>query len=200
MRTSILAYIIAVVGLVMLTFGAWGLFVLNTAEIDIALTDEAIVFGPNRRRPCNDRSGTSPAPATRHSEKYQSSLGGSLKRQMRLPSYLFAACETALPPSWDRLSAPNICSAKPITSDGAPPMASVTALTEALQEAGGSNSLLSGGSVWRRHSTNSSTRATLETMDAKHPPAISTNPRAPKFRKQIIVAVEHSQMAINDTQ
>ena len=45
MRTTILAYIIAVVGLVMLTFGAWGLFVLNTAEIDIALTDEAIVFG-----------------------------------------------------------------------------------------------------------------------------------------------------------
>src|SRR5215472_10435024 len=81
MRTSILAYIIAVVGLVMLTFGAWGLFVLNTAEIDIALTDEAIVFGPNRRRPCNDRSGTSPAPATRYSEKYQSSLGGSLKRK-----------------------------------------------------------------------------------------------------------------------
>src|SRR5262249_47770186 len=45
MRTTILAYIIAVVGLVMLTFGAWGLFVLNTAGIDIALTDEAIVFG-----------------------------------------------------------------------------------------------------------------------------------------------------------
>jgi len=45
MRTTILAYIIAVVGLVTLTFGAWGLFVLNTAQIDIALTDEAIVFG-----------------------------------------------------------------------------------------------------------------------------------------------------------
>jgi hypothetical protein len=37
-------------------------------------------------------------------------------------------------------------------------------------------------------------------MDAKPALAISTNPRAPKFRKQIIVAVEHSQMAINDTQ
>jgi hypothetical protein len=29
----------------MLIFGAWGLFVLNTAEVDVALTDEAIVFG-----------------------------------------------------------------------------------------------------------------------------------------------------------
>src|SRR5262249_31099936 len=46
MRTTILAYIIAVVGLVTLTFGAWGLFVLNTAQIDIALTDEAILPGP----------------------------------------------------------------------------------------------------------------------------------------------------------
>jgi hypothetical protein len=69
------------------------------------------------------------------------------------------------------------------------------------QEAGGSNSLMTGDvSVWRRHSTNSSTRATLEKKDAKHAPAISTNPRPPKFRKQIIVAVEHSQMAINETQ
>ena len=45
MRTTVLAYVIAVLGLVMLIFGAWGLFVLNNAEIDVALTDEAIVFG-----------------------------------------------------------------------------------------------------------------------------------------------------------
>jgi hypothetical protein len=45
MRTTVLAYVIAVVGFVMLMFGAWGLFVLNNAEIDVALTDEAIVFG-----------------------------------------------------------------------------------------------------------------------------------------------------------
>ncbi len=45
MRTTVLAYVIAAVGLVMLIFGAWGLFVLNNAEIDVALTDEAIVFG-----------------------------------------------------------------------------------------------------------------------------------------------------------
>jgi hypothetical protein len=45
MRTTVLAYVIAVVGLVMLIFGAWGLFVLNVAEIDVALTDEAIVVG-----------------------------------------------------------------------------------------------------------------------------------------------------------
>jgi hypothetical protein len=44
MRTTILAYVIAAVGLLMLIFGAWGMFVLNNAEIDVALTDEAIVF------------------------------------------------------------------------------------------------------------------------------------------------------------
>jgi hypothetical protein len=74
-------------------------------------------------------------------------------------------------------------------------------INRSTQEAGGSNSLLTGGgSVWRRHSTNSSTRATLETKDAKPAPAISTNSRPPKFRKQITVAIEHSQMAIKDTQ
>jgi hypothetical protein len=45
MRTTLLAYVIAAAGLVMLIFGAWGLFVLNNAEIDVAVTDEAIVFG-----------------------------------------------------------------------------------------------------------------------------------------------------------
>jgi hypothetical protein len=45
MRTTLLAYVIAGAGLVMLIFGAWGLFVLNNAEIDVAVTDEAIVFG-----------------------------------------------------------------------------------------------------------------------------------------------------------
>ena len=45
MRTTVLAYVIAVVGLVMLLFGVWGFIVLNNAEIDVALTDEAIVFG-----------------------------------------------------------------------------------------------------------------------------------------------------------
>jgi hypothetical protein len=45
MRTTVLAYVIAVVGLVMLLFGVWGFIVLNNAEIDVALTDEAIVVG-----------------------------------------------------------------------------------------------------------------------------------------------------------
>jgi len=45
MRTTVLAYVIAAVGLLMLIFGAWGTFVLNNAEIDVALTDEAIMFG-----------------------------------------------------------------------------------------------------------------------------------------------------------
>ena len=45
MRTTVLAYVIAAVGLLMLIFGAWGFFVLNNAEIDVALTDYAIVFG-----------------------------------------------------------------------------------------------------------------------------------------------------------
>ena len=45
MRTTVLAYVIAVVGLVMLLFGVWGFIVLNSAEIDVALTDEAIVVG-----------------------------------------------------------------------------------------------------------------------------------------------------------
>ncbi len=44
MRTTVLAYVIAAVGLIMLIFGAWGFFVLNNA-VDVALTDEAIVFG-----------------------------------------------------------------------------------------------------------------------------------------------------------
>ena len=44
MRTTVLAYVIAAVGLLMVIFGAWGLFVLNNA-VDVALTDEAIVFG-----------------------------------------------------------------------------------------------------------------------------------------------------------
>ena len=45
MRTTVLAYVIAFIGLVMLIFGAWGLFVLHHAEIDIALADEATMFG-----------------------------------------------------------------------------------------------------------------------------------------------------------
>jgi hypothetical protein len=45
MRTTVLAYVTAVVGLVMLLFGVWGFIVLNNAEIDVALTDEAIVVG-----------------------------------------------------------------------------------------------------------------------------------------------------------
>jgi len=45
MRPTVLAYVIAVVGLVMLLFGVWGFIVLNNAEIDVALTDEAIVVG-----------------------------------------------------------------------------------------------------------------------------------------------------------
>jgi hypothetical protein len=45
MRTTVLAFVIAIIGLLMLIFGAWGLFVLNNAEIEVAVTDEAIVFG-----------------------------------------------------------------------------------------------------------------------------------------------------------
>jgi hypothetical protein len=45
MRTTVLAYVIAGVGLVMLLFGAWGFFVLNNAGMDVYLTDEAIVVG-----------------------------------------------------------------------------------------------------------------------------------------------------------
>jgi hypothetical protein len=45
MRTTVLAYVIAAVGLLMLIFGACGLFILNNAEVDVALTDEAIVLG-----------------------------------------------------------------------------------------------------------------------------------------------------------
>ena len=45
MRTTVLADVIALIGLVMPVFGAWGLFVLHNAEIDIALADEATMFG-----------------------------------------------------------------------------------------------------------------------------------------------------------
>jgi hypothetical protein len=45
MRTTVLAYVIAAVGLLMVLFGAWGLLVLNNAEIDIALADEAVMLG-----------------------------------------------------------------------------------------------------------------------------------------------------------
>ena len=45
MRSTVLAYVIAAGGLIMLLFGVWGLIVLNNAEIDVALTDEAIVVG-----------------------------------------------------------------------------------------------------------------------------------------------------------
>jgi hypothetical protein len=45
MRTTVLAYVIAAVGLVTLIFGAWGLFVLNKADIDVPLADEATLFG-----------------------------------------------------------------------------------------------------------------------------------------------------------
>jgi hypothetical protein len=44
MRTTVLAYVIAAVGLVTLIFGAWGLFVLNNA-VDVPLADEATLFG-----------------------------------------------------------------------------------------------------------------------------------------------------------
>jgi hypothetical protein len=45
MRTTVLAYVIAAIGLIMVLFGVWGFIVLNNAETDVALTDEAIVFG-----------------------------------------------------------------------------------------------------------------------------------------------------------
>jgi len=46
MRTTILAYVIATVGLAMLIFGAWDFFVLNNAGpmVEVALTDYAIAF------------------------------------------------------------------------------------------------------------------------------------------------------------
>ena len=70
MRSTVLAYVIAAVGLIMLLFGVWGLIVLNNAEIDVALTDEAIVVGLIGGG--FDRSRASPAPASRPCEKYQS--------------------------------------------------------------------------------------------------------------------------------
>jgi hypothetical protein len=45
MRTTVLAYVIVLIGLIMLVFGAWGLFVLHNAESDLALADEATMFG-----------------------------------------------------------------------------------------------------------------------------------------------------------
>ena len=45
MRSTVLAYVIAAVGLIMLLSGVWGFIVLNNAEIDVALADEAIVVG-----------------------------------------------------------------------------------------------------------------------------------------------------------
>jgi hypothetical protein len=86
MRTTVLAYVIAAVGLLMLIFGAWGMFVLNNAEIDVALTDEAIVFGLIGGGLANDRSRASPAPATRRRDKYPSSLGRSLKPDGKRPN------------------------------------------------------------------------------------------------------------------
>src|SRR5262249_54723923 len=69
------------------------------------------------------------------------------------------------------------------------------------QEAGGSDCPWTGDAAeWRCHSTSSSTRATLETKDATHAPAASIQLRPPKFRTQITLAVEHSQVAINSAQ
>jgi hypothetical protein len=45
MRTTVLAYLIAAVGLLILIFGVWGFFVLNNAEFGTPLTAYAIVFG-----------------------------------------------------------------------------------------------------------------------------------------------------------
>jgi hypothetical protein len=45
MRTTVIAYLIAVVGLLILIFGVWGFIVLNSAEFGVPLTAYAIVFG-----------------------------------------------------------------------------------------------------------------------------------------------------------
>jgi hypothetical protein len=78
-RTTVLAYVIAAVGLLMLSFGAWGWFVLKNAEIDVALTDEAIAFGLIGGGFAMIGVRASLAPTTGRCEKYQSSLDGSLK-------------------------------------------------------------------------------------------------------------------------
>jgi hypothetical protein len=46
MRTTILAYVIAFVGLAMIAAGAWGFFLLNDAgpEVEVALSDYAIAI------------------------------------------------------------------------------------------------------------------------------------------------------------
>jgi hypothetical protein len=46
MRTTILAYVIAFVGLAMILAGAWGFFHLNDAgpEVEVALSDYAIAI------------------------------------------------------------------------------------------------------------------------------------------------------------
>ena len=45
MRTTLLAYLIAVVGLLILIFGVWGFFVLNSVEFGVPLTAYATMFG-----------------------------------------------------------------------------------------------------------------------------------------------------------
>jgi hypothetical protein len=44
MRTTILAYVIAIVGFAMIVAGAWGLFILKAADeiVPVSLTDYAI--------------------------------------------------------------------------------------------------------------------------------------------------------------
>ena len=45
MRTTVLAYLIAFVGLLILIFGMWGFIVLNSVEFGVPLTAYATVFG-----------------------------------------------------------------------------------------------------------------------------------------------------------
>src|SRR5262249_18190906 len=70
------------------------------------------------------------------------------------------------------------------------------------QEAGGSNYLWTDdASLWRRHSTSSSAKVTLEAKATKHPPATSNNSKPTKLlRSQITLAIEHIQMTSGSRQ
>ena len=69
------------------------------------------------------------------------------------------------------------------------------------QKAGGSNCLWTGdASLWRRHSTSSSAKVTIEAKATKHPPATSKNSKPTKLlRSQITLAIEHIEMTSGRT-
>jgi hypothetical protein len=51
--------------------------------------------------------------------------------------------------------------------------------------------------LWRRHSTSSSAKVTLEAKAMKYAPARSNNSKPMKLRSQITLAIEHIEMTSN---